>query len=139
MISRQVRQKNLLPDVQHVYRDYRDAGRRRSKLLVPPGLQNPVWVGSEGRLGGGICAGYGRSSSQQVHTLFSALLPTLKLCPPVTEIVGVEFRRTVGVIYQMFFTIGILILPLLAYYITDWRWLQVAITVPYLIFLCYYW
>lgn len=50
-----------------------------------------------------------------------------------------EFRRTVGVVYQMFFSVGLLILPLLAYYITDWRWLQVAITVPYFIFLSYYW
>uniref|UniRef100_A0A674N892 Solute carrier family 22 member 3 n=1 Tax=Takifugu rubripes TaxID=31033 RepID=A0A674N892_TAKRU len=57
----------------------------------------------------------------------------------ITEIVGVEFRRTVGVVYQMFFSVGLLILPLLAYYITDWRWLQVAITVPYFIFLSYYW
>ncbi|XP_005753306.1 solute carrier family 22 member 2 [Pundamilia nyererei] len=57
----------------------------------------------------------------------------------ITEIVGVEFRRTVGVIYQMFFSIGILILPLLAYYITDWRWLQVIITIPYILFLSYYW
>ncbi|XP_041831247.1 solute carrier family 22 member 2-like [Melanotaenia boesemani] len=57
----------------------------------------------------------------------------------ITEIVGVEFRRTVGVIYQMFFSVGILILPLLAYFITDWRWLQVVITVPYIIFMSYYW
>lgn len=57
----------------------------------------------------------------------------------ITEIVGVEFRRTVGVLYQMFFSVGILLLPLLAYFITDWRWLQVAITVPYILFLSYYW
>ncbi|MEQ2215218.1 hypothetical protein XENOCAPTIV_029229 [Xenoophorus captivus] len=57
----------------------------------------------------------------------------------VLKIVGVEFRRTVGVIYQMFFSIGILILPLLAYFITDWRWLQVVITIPYILFLSYYW
>ncbi|KAM4529019.1 solute carrier family 22 member 2-like [Fundulus diaphanus] len=57
----------------------------------------------------------------------------------ITELVGVEFRRTVGVIYQMFFSVGILILPLLAYFITDWRWLQVVITVPYILFLSYYW
>lgn len=57
----------------------------------------------------------------------------------VTEIVGVEFRRTVGVIYQMFFSVGILLLPLLAYFISDWRWLQVVITAPYLVFLSYYW
>ncbi|XP_017295571.2 solute carrier family 22 member 2 [Kryptolebias marmoratus] len=57
----------------------------------------------------------------------------------ITEIVGVEFRRTVGVIYQMFFSVGILLLPLLAYFITDWRWLQVVITIPYILFLSYYW
>ncbi|KAG7265010.1 hypothetical protein CRUP_038115 [Coryphaenoides rupestris] len=56
----------------------------------------------------------------------------------VTELVGVEYRRTVGVLYQMFFSVGILLLPLLAYYITDWRWLQVVITVPYILFLSYY-
>ncbi|XP_060947851.1 solute carrier family 22 member 2-like [Limanda limanda] len=57
----------------------------------------------------------------------------------ITELVGVEHRRTVGVLYQMFFSVGILLLPLLAYFITDWRWLQVVITVPYIVFLSYYW
>ncbi|CAL8393317.1 unnamed protein product [Arctogadus glacialis] len=57
----------------------------------------------------------------------------------ITELVGVEYRRTVGVLYQMFFSVGIMLLPLLAYYITDWRWLQVVITVPYILFLSYYW
>lgn len=64
---------------------------------------------------------------------------TCCLLVSVTEIVGVEYRRTVGVIYQMFFSVGILFLPLLAYFITDWRWFQVAITVPYIVFLVYYW
>ncbi|KAG9347516.1 hypothetical protein JZ751_005084 [Albula glossodonta] len=57
----------------------------------------------------------------------------------LTELVGVEYRRTVGVLYQMFFSVGILILPLIAYFISDWRWLQVAITAPYICFLAYYW
>ncbi|KAG7460970.1 hypothetical protein MATL_G00204650 [Megalops atlanticus] len=57
----------------------------------------------------------------------------------ITELVGVEYRRTVGVVYQMFFSVGILILPLIAYFIPDWRWLQVVITVPYICFLAYYW
>ncbi|XP_030261805.1 solute carrier family 22 member 2-like [Sparus aurata] len=57
----------------------------------------------------------------------------------LTEMVGAEYRRTVGIVYQMFFSVGNLILPLLAYYITDWRWLQVVITAPYLFFLPYYW
>ncbi|XP_071324220.1 solute carrier family 22 member 2-like [Trachinotus anak] len=57
----------------------------------------------------------------------------------LTEIVGVEYRRTVGILFQMFFSVGVLILPLLAYFISDWRWLQVAITAPYVLFLSYYW
>ncbi|XP_040920314.1 solute carrier family 22 member 2-like [Toxotes jaculatrix] len=57
----------------------------------------------------------------------------------MTEIVGVEYRRTVGILYQMIFSVGVLILPLLAYFITDWRWLQVTFTVPYVLFLSYYW
>uniref|UniRef100_A0A8C8JIV9 Solute carrier family 22 member 3 n=1 Tax=Oncorhynchus tshawytscha TaxID=74940 RepID=A0A8C8JIV9_ONCTS len=57
----------------------------------------------------------------------------------ITELVGVEYRRTVGVVYQMFFSVGILILPLISYFITDWRWLQVVITAPYILFLSYYW
>uniref|UniRef100_A0A3Q3SNH7 Solute carrier family 22 member 3 n=1 Tax=Mastacembelus armatus TaxID=205130 RepID=A0A3Q3SNH7_9TELE len=57
----------------------------------------------------------------------------------VTELVGVEFRRTVGILYQMFFSIGLLILPPLAYFIAEWRWLQVVITAPYILMLSYYW
>uniref|UniRef100_A0A8C2E7D7 Solute carrier family 22 member 3 n=1 Tax=Cyprinus carpio TaxID=7962 RepID=A0A8C2E7D7_CYPCA len=57
----------------------------------------------------------------------------------ITELVGVEYRRMVGVIYQMFFSLGILILPLLAYFIPNWRWLQVLFTIPYICFLTYYW
>ncbi|XP_051732045.1 solute carrier family 22 member 2 [Ctenopharyngodon idella] len=57
----------------------------------------------------------------------------------ITELVGVEYRRTVGVTYQMLFSMGILILPLLAYFITNWRWLQVVFTIPYICFLTYYW
>uniref|UniRef100_A0A8C2IUE2 Solute carrier family 22 member 3 n=1 Tax=Cyprinus carpio TaxID=7962 RepID=A0A8C2IUE2_CYPCA len=57
----------------------------------------------------------------------------------ITELVGVEYRRMVGVTYQMFFSLGILILPLLAYFIPNWRWLQVVFTIPYICFLTYYW
>ncbi|XP_015228286.1 solute carrier family 22 member 2-like [Cyprinodon tularosa] len=57
----------------------------------------------------------------------------------LTEIVGVKYRRTVGILYQMFFSVGMLILPLLAYFITDWRWLQVAITAPCALYIAFYW
>uniref|UniRef100_A0A673BYQ7 Solute carrier family 22 member 3 n=1 Tax=Sphaeramia orbicularis TaxID=375764 RepID=A0A673BYQ7_9TELE len=42
----------------------------------------------------------------------------------MTEVVGKEYRRTVGILFQMLFSVGNLILPLLAYFITDWRWMQ---------------
>ncbi|XP_059368242.1 solute carrier family 22 member 2-like isoform X1 [Carassius carassius] len=57
----------------------------------------------------------------------------------ITELVGVEYRRMVGVAYQLFFSLGILILPLLSYFIPNWRWLQVVFTIPYICFLTYYW
>lgn len=57
----------------------------------------------------------------------------------LTELVGVGYRRTVGVTYQMFFSLGLLVLALLAYLIPNWRWLQVVFTVPYICFLSYYW
>uniref|UniRef100_A0A3P8UYW1 Solute carrier family 22 member 3 n=1 Tax=Cynoglossus semilaevis TaxID=244447 RepID=A0A3P8UYW1_CYNSE len=56
----------------------------------------------------------------------------------MTEIVGVKHRKTVGILFQMFFSVGLLILPLIAYFITDWRWLQVALSAPYVLFLAYY-
>lgn len=90
---------------------------------------------------GGWVVGYVLSKNPNGRAAFSfpVLLLTRLPPPPVTEIVGVEYRRTVGVLYQMFFSVGILFLPLQAYYITDWRWLQVVITVPYILMLSYYW
>lgn len=62
------------------------------------------------------------------------------LCAPsVTELVGVQYRRTVCILYQMAFSVGVLVLPLLAYLVPDWRWLQVVISVPCVGFLSYYW
>lgn len=94
---------------------------------------------------GGWVAGY--VLSKGTCSTFTDLPPGFQTCEltrktcrlSVTEIVGVEYRRTVGVIYQMFFSVGILLLPLIAYFVTDWRWFQVIITVPYILFLVYYW
>lgn len=68
-----------------------------------------------------------------------AVLYTLACASVVTEIVGVEKRRFVGIIYQMFYSLSFFIIPLLAYFITDWRWLQAVFCLPSLIFVCYYW
>ncbi|XP_003971522.2 solute carrier family 22 member 2-like [Takifugu rubripes] len=57
----------------------------------------------------------------------------------ISEVVGMKNRRFVGIMYQVFLSFALLIVPLLAYLITDWRWLQVVITAPTGMFLVYYW
>ncbi|XP_049480104.1 solute carrier family 22 member 3-like isoform X2 [Panthera uncia] len=57
----------------------------------------------------------------------------------VTEIVGSKQRRIVGIVVQMFFTLGIIILPGIAYFIPSWQGIQLAITLPSFLFLLYYW
>ncbi|KAK7907742.1 hypothetical protein WMY93_016354 [Mugilogobius chulae] len=57
----------------------------------------------------------------------------------LTEVVGLEYRRLVGILYQMVISVGIVAMVMLAYFITDWRWLQVVSCAPYLLFLSYYW
>ena len=59
--------------------------------------------------------------------------------PSVTEIVGSKQRRIVGIVIQMFFTLGIIILPGIAYFIPNWQGIQLAITLPNFLFLLYYW
>lgn len=44
-----------------------------------------------------------------------------------------------GILYQMAFTVGLLVLAGVAYAIPDWRWLQLTITLPSFCFLLYYW
>lgn len=76
------------------------------------------------------------------------ILPSLwwtKICanyealPTVTEFVGLSYRRTVGIFYQVAFTVGLLVLTGVAYLIPNWRWLQFTVTLPNLCFLLYYW
>uniref|UniRef100_A0A8C5Q1U2 Solute carrier family 22 member 2 n=1 Tax=Leptobrachium leishanense TaxID=445787 RepID=A0A8C5Q1U2_9ANUR len=57
----------------------------------------------------------------------------------VAEFVGMDHRKTVGIVYQAAFTVGLLVLSGVAYGITNWRWLQLAVTLPNFLFLAYYW
>ncbi|XP_071997094.1 solute carrier family 22 member 2 isoform X2 [Engystomops pustulosus] len=57
----------------------------------------------------------------------------------VAEFVGLDHRRTVGIVYQMAFTVGLLVLAGVAYFITNWRWLQLVATLPNFVFLTYFW
>ncbi|XP_040206859.1 solute carrier family 22 member 2-like isoform X1 [Rana temporaria] len=57
----------------------------------------------------------------------------------VAEFVGLDHRRTVGIVYQVAFTVGLLALAGAAYFINNWRWLQLAVTLPNFVFLTYCW
>ncbi|CAL7952036.1 unnamed protein product [Xylocopa violacea] len=55
------------------------------------------------------------------------------------EMVGPRKRLVAGVGCQLFFTTGYILTAAFAYFITDWRMLQVAITIPSVAFLLYWW
>lgn len=55
------------------------------------------------------------------------------------EMVGPSMRLFAGVVAMMFFSLGYMLTAAFAYFITDWRWLQIALTLPGVLFLCYYW
>ncbi|NXN99985.1 S22A3 protein, partial [Rhinopomastus cyanomelas] len=56
----------------------------------------------------------------------------------VTEIVGSD-QRIVGIVIQMFFSLGVMILPGIAYLVPTWQGIQLAISLPNFLFLLYYW
>ncbi|XP_051020294.1 solute carrier family 22 member 1 [Acomys russatus] len=57
----------------------------------------------------------------------------------ITEFVGSGYRRTTAIMYQVAFTVGLVGLAGVAYAIPNWRWLQLAVSVPTFLFLLYYW
>lgn len=55
------------------------------------------------------------------------------------EMVGPSKRLFAGIFVMMFFSVGFMLTAAFAYFVHDWRWLQIALTLPGLLFMCYYW
>lgn len=55
------------------------------------------------------------------------------------EITGVKWREVISIFYQIPFNLGHLTLPGFAYFIRDWRYLQLALSLPSIILISYYW
>ncbi|XP_029801401.1 solute carrier family 22 member 1 isoform X2 [Suricata suricatta] len=57
----------------------------------------------------------------------------------ITEFMGLSHRRTVAILYQAAYTVGLVLLSGVAYALPHWRWLQLAVSLPTFLFLLYYW
>jgi hypothetical protein len=53
--------------------------------------------------------------------------------------VGPSKRIIAGTVIHMFFSIGFLLIAGLAYFVHDWRHLDILVTLPGLIYLAYWW
>ena len=55
------------------------------------------------------------------------------------ELVGPKKRMVAGMVFQVFWGIGTLILAGLAALIRDWRFLNLACSLPTVLFMSYFW
>ena len=46
------------------------------------------------------------------------------------EVMGPKYRTLAGVFYQIWFAIGFMLLPGFAYFVRDFRYLQIVMAVP---------
>lgn len=54
-------------------------------------------------------------------------------------VTGTKWRTAVGILYQIPFNLGHLTLALIGYFLRDWRYFQLAISIPSVILIAYYW
>eukprot|EP00058_Branchiostoma_floridae_P007179 XP_002592667.1 hypothetical protein BRAFLDRAFT_118384 [Branchiostoma floridae] len=68
-------------------------------------------------------------------TMVSVLVPFVM----ATELVSPDKRSLVGMVIWIYWAIGYVILSGIAYLIRTWMWLQIAVTMPYLFFISFWW
>nr|XP_061798638.1 solute carrier family 22 member 3-like [Nerophis lumbriciformis] len=57
----------------------------------------------------------------------------------LVEFVGPNYRKFVALMTSLFYDMGMVALPGLAYFISSWRTLQLILTLPWFLFIPYYW
>jgi hypothetical protein len=57
----------------------------------------------------------------------------------VTEFIIKKYRTLLGILYNMSYPLGMMLLPLIALYIEEWRMLQLALSVPTVILIVHIW
>ena len=56
-----------------------------------------------------------------------------------TELVGTSKRAFAGIAIRIFYSIGMMLLAVIAWLLREWSHIELAISVPPIIFLIYYW
>jgi OCT family organic cation transporter-like MFS transporter 2 len=57
----------------------------------------------------------------------------------VTEFIAKKHRTLQGILYNMSYPLGMMLLPLIALYIENWRMLQLTLSVPTVILALHIW
>ncbi|KAF5290282.1 hypothetical protein FQR65_LT11616 [Abscondita terminalis] len=55
------------------------------------------------------------------------------------EMIGPKDRLAAGIICPMFFSLGYILIAFFAYFISNWRMLQISLTLPAILFFSYWW
>ncbi|KAB7493648.1 Solute carrier family 22 member 3 [Armadillidium nasatum] len=113
-----------------------------SELSDLYGRRTIVLISSVGFTVCGICISFSRNFFMFITLRFlvacfgsGMFLPNFVL---IMELVGEKARTTMGMLYQGFFGVGFCLIPAIAYYIRDWRNLQLAISIPSTVLLLYF-
>ncbi|XP_078577475.1 organic cation transporter protein-like isoform X1 [Branchiostoma floridae x Branchiostoma japonicum] len=69
----------------------------------------------------------------------STTVSTLALFVMVQELVSADKRSVVGMVIWVPHALAYVLLPGIAYFIRTWMWLQIAITMPFLFFIPFWW
>ncbi len=84
----------------------------------------------------------GTSSSQVVDPFILSLpfqgLQTISFVL-ILELYSIEYRTAAGCGFEIFWGLGVLWLALVAYVFPNWRHMQLAISLPSLLAICYTW
>lgn len=79
-------------------------------------------------------------SCSKTSALLSPWRPDAFVCDcEVVEWIPTRVRTVVGTITGYSYTFGQLILAAVAYFIRDWRWLTLAVSLPFYVFFLYSW
>ncbi|KAK7497348.1 hypothetical protein BaRGS_00011392 [Batillaria attramentaria] len=115
-------------------------------FYIPPhrfGRKIPFYVGALVLIGGG----FGIAFTQNMHTvnLCRFLMGIARISTFINamvvgmEIVGPSTRKNIVVLIDLTWCLGEFLLLVFAHFIRNWRWLEIALSVPTVIYLAYWW